>query len=220
MWLDFEPRCAFKNLLKSPFDFPILTPKLSLLQFQHLNHLLLLILLNLRERSNLLINPLPININLILKTIEFTIPTPSNISFLNNTLKGILSQFLISFFIFITVYCSSHASFEVFNIVGHEIETVAFFLFDVVFEYWVFKTTSSESDDWGAAAEELVLYDSSRFEEWWHHWEVTSNINQGAISKESIWITPYTKRVLIRKIFHPFCTILPIFLFWVRWPTN
>lgn len=45
----------------------------------------------LSEGRNFLINPLPIYVNLILEAIKFTIPTPRDISLLNDTLEGVLS---------------------------------------------------------------------------------------------------------------------------------
>lgn len=166
MWLYWKSWRSFQNLFETLFNLPSSLPKLTFLKFKCFNFLFwwVFIFFRLDEWFNLSINLLPIDINFVLESIKLTVPASGNIGNFNNTFKSIFSQLLIKFFVFEAIDCSTHASFEVLNIIRHKIESISFFGFHIKLKNWILQASCSESNNRSAATKELMLNDSSWFE--------------------------------------------------------
>ena len=116
------------------------------------------------ELLDLMFHLHPIDVNLILHAIKLVIPPTGYIFLLNHRLGCILSQFLVSWTIFVDVQGSSHTPLEVLEIIGHKVEPISFEQSRVKLENCILQATCAESNHWCARAEEFVLHDTSRFE--------------------------------------------------------
>ena len=68
----------------------------------------------------------PVNVDLILHTVELVIPSLSHILFLNHALESILSELLVGSRVLVHSQSPTQTLLEVLVVVGHKIEAIAF----------------------------------------------------------------------------------------------
>jgi len=103
MQFPFQSLCVFQYIFKLFYMNPIFLPILTLLIFKNLNLFLLFFILSDIKLFYLFLYLNPINIYLILQSIKLIIPSSGYILLLYNTVKSILSEFLICTSILITI---------------------------------------------------------------------------------------------------------------------
>lgn len=201
-----------------PLLFPVVT--LRVVKQSDLLILSLILSSGYFELPDLVLNLQPVYVNLVLHTVKLVVPASCNIFLFNHRLRCILSEFLVGWAIFVALEGSSDASLVVLELVGHEIEAVAFEGGWIELEDCVLEATCAESDDRSAGTEELMLHDPSRLKHRRHKREITADIDQRSIREEEIRVAPEAIGVLMIQKPHLISTILPIILLGVSTPTH
>jgi hypothetical protein len=174
---------------------------------------LILLAFGLSKGLNLFLNLIPININLILHSIELAIPPPGNILLLDNTLKGIFPNPGIILLIPIASNGPSHTPLKILHLIRHKIEPISLLSFGIKLKNRVLQATCPKRDDWRTAAEELMLDDSSGLEEGGHEGEVTADVHEGTVGEEQVGVAPDALGVLLGQVFHSLRAVFPVLLF-------
>ena len=115
----FQPWGTLQDSSENADDFPVRFPVLPLDKIKQFDILtrFQFFLPSFHDTLNLLLNSRLININLILQPIELVIPPSRYIFLLHHTFSSILPDFFITGFVFVAVQGSTHAPFEIFEVV-------------------------------------------------------------------------------------------------------
>lgn len=158
-----------------------------------------------------------IDINFILHAVKLIVPASGNVFFLHYTVYCILSQLFVGGTVFeIAIKCSSHASFEVLQVVVKEVEPITFEGLLVELKDCILETACTKSNHWSATAEEFVLDDASWFKHGGHDCEITADVDEGSVGEELVWVAPEAMRVLVCEVFHFLRTVFSILFSGIR----
>lgn len=200
-FLAFEALSIKEHCLECLPNVPILAPKLPLFSDLLDAFILLLAVILLDQGFDFFLNPIPVNVHFVLQSIELCVPALRHILLFDDTVKGILPQFLVGGFVFVALDCPPKAPLEILSVIGHEVKAISLLSFVVVLKHRVLEPPGSEGDHGRSSAEELMLHYSSWLEQGRHKGKITADIGKWAVGEEQIRVAPERFRVLAAQLF-------------------
>jgi hypothetical protein len=154
------------------------------------------------------------------QSVEFSEPGFAHDFTVHCGFEGVFSQFVILFLVSESSKGSVHSEDEISGGVTFKCVTRSFLCVPQVLDDRVFESSSLECDNWCTCDEELMLDNTTWFENRWHKSKIGSSIDKISISEEVIWCSPEAVWIFASQTPHLVSASSGVRLFHVSWSSN
>jgi hypothetical protein len=132
----------------------------------------------------------------------------------------VFSQFIVLLLVSESSKGSVHSEDEISGGVTFKCVSRSFLCVPQVLDNRVFKSSSLESDNWCTCDEELMLDNTTWFENRWHKSKIGSSIDKISISEEVIWCGPEAIWIFVSQTPHLMSASSRVRLSHIGWSSN